>query len=289
MPDTIHYLLTLTGVAFMKFTEPQIQRLKEFGDVFYEMEFASADERERAFSELFSEMTAKNDRLINNLIARPRRHMLAKLETDLAEMLMNEGFVEVRTPLIMSVSSLNKMAITENSELYRQVFKIDEKRCLRPMLAPNLYAVMRKLRDRTKGPVRIFEVGSCFRKESRSSNHLEEFTMLNFVELGPETEPTKRLKELIAKIMCSVGLDYKIITECSEVYKETTDVEVNGIEIASGAVGPHVLDHAHDIHEPWCGAGFGLERLLMEMMKKRNAKKVGRSLTYLNGAKLDVM
>jgi len=273
----------------MKFTESQIQRLKEFGDNIEEKEFESADEREKAFSALFSELTAKNDLMIRDMISGPKRHVLSNLESELSEMLTKNGFIEVKTPLMISKASLEKMTITEESELYRQVFMIDGKKCLRPMLAPNLYHVMRKLRDRTKGPVRIFEIGSCFRKESRSNNHLEEFTMLNFVELGPEKDPTERLKELISKVMEITGLDHKIITEHSEVYRETLDVEVNGIEAASGAIGPHVLDEAHDIHEPWCGAGFGLERLLMEMMKKGNAKKVGRSLAYLNGAKIELM
>jgi phenylalanyl-tRNA synthetase alpha chain len=47
------------------------------------------------------------------------------------------------------------------------------------------------------------------------------------------------------------------------------------------------LDEAHDIHEPWCGAGFGIERLLMEMSGKSTIKKMGKSLVYLNGAKID--
>ncbi|MCL2891107.1 MAG: pyrrolysine--tRNA(Pyl) ligase large subunit [Methanomassiliicoccaceae archaeon] len=273
----------------MKYTESQIQRLKEFGDDIEDREFSSADEREKAFSELFSGMTAENDIRLENMIRGPKRHVLSKLESDLAEMLTKEGFIEVRTPLMISNASLEKMTITRDSELYRQVYRIDDRRCLRPMLAPNLYFVMRKLRDRTKGPVRIFEIGSCFRKESKSSNHLDEFTMLNFVELGPSGDPVERLKELISKVMNVAGIDYDIKAECSEVYKETLDVEVNGTEMASGAVGPHVLDAAHDIHEPWCGAGFGLERLLTAMMKKNNAKKVGRSLAYLNGAKIERM
>ncbi|MCL2607014.1 MAG: pyrrolysine--tRNA(Pyl) ligase large subunit [Methanomassiliicoccaceae archaeon] len=273
----------------MKFTESQIQRLKEFGDNIEEKEFASADERERVFSRLFSELTAKNDLLMKSMISEPKRHVLSKLESDLSDMLTKNGFTEVKTPLIISKASLEKMTITESSELYRQVFMIDGKRCLRPMLAPNLYYMMRKLRDRTKGPVRIFEIGSCFRKESKSNDHLEEFTMLNLVELGPEGDPAERLKELISKVMEITGLDHTISAEYSEVYKETLDVEVNGTEVASGAVGPHVLDAAHDIREPWCGAGFGLERLLMGMMRKGSVKKVGRSLAYLNGAKIELM
>ncbi|MDR0198615.1 MAG: hypothetical protein LBI08_02605 [Methanomassiliicoccaceae archaeon] len=271
----------------MEFTESQIQRLREFGEGVYDMRFGTPEEREKTFSEIFNELASKNDRSVKDMMSNPGRHLLSRLEADLADTLTKEGFTEVRTPVIISKAALEKMTITRDSQLYRQVFPIDEKRCLRPMLAPNLYFVMRKLRDRTLGPVRIFEIGSCFRKESRSNNHLEEFTMLNLVELGPKGDPTDGLKKYITKIMDRTGLEYKTTEECSEVYKTTLDVEVNGVEVASGAVGPHVLDAAHDIHEPWCGAGFGLERLLMEMQRKSNIKKVGKSLVYLNGSKID--
>ena len=271
----------------MEFTEAQIQRLRELGEGVYDRQFSTPEERERAFTEIFNELTSKNDRSIKDMFSRPGRHLLAKLEADIAAVLTKEGFIEVKTPIIISKAALEKMTITKDSQLYRQVFPIDDKRCLRPMLAPNLYFVMRKLRDRTSGPVRIFEMGSCFRKESRSNNHLEEFTMLNLVELGPEGDPTERLRSLISKVMDTTGLRYETAEECSEVYKTTLDVEVGGVEVASGAVGPHVLDAAHDIHEPWCGAGFGIERLLMEINKKDNIKKVGKSLVYLNGSKID--
>ncbi|MDR2866570.1 MAG: hypothetical protein LBV13_04115 [Methanomassiliicoccaceae archaeon] len=271
----------------MKFTESQIQRLREFGDDSYDSDFDTPEEREKAFSKILGGLTSKNDRSVADIITGPKRHLLPRFEAELADILTKNGFIEVRTPLIISKASLEKMTITRESQLYRQVFMIDDKRCLRPMLAPNLYFVMRKLRDKTPGPVRIFEIGSCFRKESKSNNHLEEFTMLNLVELGPDGDPTDILKKHISDIMNATGLDYRMTEECSEVYKTTLDVEVDGVEVASGAVGPHVLDRAHDIHEPWCGAGFGLERLLMEMTGKTNVKKVGRSLVYLNGAKID--
>lgn len=51
-------------------------------------------------------------------------------------------------------------------------------------------------------------------------------------------------------------MDYTLTREESDVYVETLDVEVDGTEVASGAVGPHRLDAAHDVHEAWAGVGF---------------------------------
>ena len=111
--------------------------------------------------------------------------------------------------------------------------------------------------------------------------------MMNLVDMGPDGDPTECLKEYIAIVMEAAGLDYTLSREESDVYVETLDVEVNGTEVASGAVGPHILDPAHDVHEPWAGVGFGLERLLMLKNGKSSVRKTGKSNTYLNGCKLD--
>jgi len=234
-----------------------------------------------------SDLVALNERSITDMIKAPSRHQLTQLESDISQALISKGFIEVRTPCIISTASLEKMTITPEHPLYKQVFLIDEKRCLRPMLAPNLYYVMRKLRDHTDAPIKIFEIGSCFRKESRSGAHLEEFTMLNLVVMGPEKDATEALKEYIADVMNVTGLEYSLSVEESDVYKETLDVMIGDMEVSSGAVGPHVLDPAHDVHEPWSGVGFGLERLLMLMNERGSVKKTGRSLSYLNGAKIN--
>ncbi|MBR2255636.1 MAG: hypothetical protein IJ856_07525, partial [Candidatus Methanomethylophilaceae archaeon] len=232
-------------------------------------------------------LESSNQKGLEELIESPHRHDLAALEAKIAENLTKMGFIEVKTPTIISTNALSKMTITPDHPLYKQVFFIDDKRCLRPMLAPNLYVVMRRLRDHTDGPVKIFEIGSCFRKESKSGRHLEEFTMCNLVDMGPDGNPTECLKEYIKAVMDAVGLEYTLSVEESDVYKETLDVEVNGTEVASGAVGPHVLDPAHDVHEPWAGVGFGLERLLMLKNGKSTVRKTGRSITYVNGLKID--
>ena len=111
--------------------------------------------------------------------------------------------------------------------------------------------------------------------------------MMNLVELGPEGDPVDCLKTYIADVMEAAGLDYTLTREESDVYVETLDVEVDGTEVASGAVGPHRLDAAHDVHEAWAGVGFGLERLLMLKNGKSSVRKTGKSNTYLNGCKLD--
>lgn len=272
----------------IKFTDPQIQHLMEYGDKDWsDVEFVDSVERDKQFSKEMSRTELANDQGLKMLIKNPHRHDLSELEAKIAEKLVARGFIEVRTPIIISTAALAKMTITPDHPLYKQVFFIDDKRCLRPMLAPNLYVVMRKLRDHTDGPVRIFEIGSCFRKESKSSRHLEEFTMLNLVDMGPVGDPIECLKDYIDDVMTSAGLEYELVREESDVYKETLDVEVNGMEVASGAVGPHVLDAAHDVHEPWSGVGFGLERLLMLANGKSSVRKTGKSITYLDGYKID--
>lgn len=271
-----------------EFTDPQIQRLMEYGDDDYsDMSFQDAAERDKQFAKLMSKTKAVNDAGIADLIANPRRHDLSLLEARIAEKLTARGFIEVRTPLIISNAALAKMTITPDHPLYKQVFFIDDKRCLRPMLAPNLYVVMRKLREHTDGPVRIFEMGSCFRKESKSNRHLEEFTMMNLVDMGPDGDPTECLKVYIDDVMQAAGLEYTLSREESDVYVETLDVNIGETEVASGAVGPHILDPAHDVHEPWAGVGFGLERLLMLKEGKSSARKTGKSITYLDGYKID--
>lgn len=269
------------------YTDPQIQRLREYGDDPRDRTiFQSEAERDASFSKRMSKLISNNEKGLSALIADPVKHRLVGLEQEISAALIADGFIEVRTPCMISKAALAKMTITEDHPLYKQVFFIDSKRCLRPMLAPNLYYVMRKLRDHTDGPVKIFEIGSCFRAESHSNDHLEEFTMLNLVDMGPQGDPTEKLKGYIDIVMKTVGLEYTLSREESDVYKETLDVLVNGEEVSSAAVGPHVLDAAHDVHEPWCGAGFGMERLLMMRDGDGSVKKTGRSLNYINGFKI---
>jgi pyrrolysyl-tRNA synthetase-like protein len=270
-------------------TSSQSQRIRELGGEIKESEeFISEEERETAFSELVEKFQSQHRKIIRDLASNPHRHPLAELEDSLAKMLVGKGFLEVKTPTIISQEALRKMGIAKEHPLYEQVFWLDEKRCLRPMLAPNLYFLMRQLKRNVRMPLRLFEIGTCYRKESHGNSHLEEFTMLNLVELKPEIDAMERLKQHITAVMGVTDLAYELVSCESEVYVSTVDVEVAGVEVASGAVGPHILDKAHGITDPWAGVGFGLERLLLMKSGDLNIKKVGRSLIYLNGARIDI-
>ena len=158
------------------------------------------------------------------------------------------------------------------------------------MLAPNLYYLLVDLLRLWEKPVSIFEIGSCFRKESRGAQHLSEFTMLNLVEMGlPLEQRWSRLKELAALVVETAGIvRYELVTASSEVYGETVDVVCGELELGSGAMGPHPLDIPWGITENWVGLGFGLERLAMAARKSNNIKSYAKSLSYLDGVRLNI-
>jgi phenylalanyl-tRNA synthetase alpha chain len=60
------------------------------------------------------------------------------------------------------------------------------------------------------------------------------------------------------------------------------------VEVGSAAMGPHPLDRPWKITDTWVGIGFGLERLLMVAQNSSNLAKMGRSLTYLDGIRLNI-
>jgi phenylalanyl-tRNA synthetase alpha chain len=276
------------------FSETQKQRLKELEAAPEERsaEFDDAAERNRAFQMLETRLVKKERERLDEFRQSVRRPRLATLENELAQCLADAGFVQVTTPIIMSKHHLAKMGIDDSHPLAGQVHWIGSGHCLRPMLAPHLYYVIRDLLRIWDKPVSLFEVGPCFRKETQGAAHLGEFTMLNLTEFGlPEENRNARLEELAALVMSVVGLnDYQIVRETSEVYGETIDIEAgpNRLEVGSCAMGPHFLDGAWGIVDTWVGLGFGLERLLMAKGGHESIGRVGRSLAYLGGCRLNV-
>jgi pyrrolysyl-tRNA synthetase-like protein len=275
------------------FTPSQISRLRELGagEETVTRVFNGPDERESAYKTLEKQFAADNKAALNRLLDVTRRPALCRLQQELADALCREGFTQVATPIIISARALEKMTITRDSPLYEQVFWLDAKSCLRPMLAPNLYDVSAKLLTSRRPPLRIFEIGSCFRKESEGQTHLKEFTMLNLVEWGtPAERRVGRLKELAALILKAARIDdYELTEEHSVVYGDGLDVvSRDGLELASTSMGPHPLDDAWKITCTWVGIGFGLERLLMHRERQPGIHRHAKSTVYQDGACLKV-
>ena len=279
-----------------KYTVTQSERLNELNAPIEEQdrEFETKEERNEHFRKLEKELTryARND--IFDLLE--SRHLTKYRITGnkMADWLMEEGFTEVITPTIISRDSLKKMGIDSGSQFLDQVFWVDGKHCLRPMLAPNLYVEMRELLRITKKPVKIFEMGSCFRKESQGAQHLNEVTMLNLVELAAvkDGEQLAELERLALNAMKALGLkegEYEFVQEDSEVYgKVSFDILINGMEVASGSYGPHFLDANWGVFDTWVGIGFGIERLTMALDKGRTIKRYGRTLSFIDGEPLNI-
>ncbi len=274
----------------LAFTVTQKQRLIELDaeEAITGLVFNSEEERDSFFKNINRELVHKNRERLETLRHQRMRPAVREMEQLLVKTLNEAGFIEITTPTTMSGGMLARMGITGEHPLYQQVYWLDKNTCLRPMLAPNLYAMLGRLEKLWPDPVRIFEVGQCFRKESKGSRHLSEFTMLNLVEMGFEGDPRQRLKELTCLVMDTTGLLYSLEAENSEVYGDTVDVIVQGMEIASGATGPHSLDSAWNITKSWAGLGFGIERLVMAREGFKNIRRVGRSLMYLDGARLNI-
>ena len=256
------------------------------------LQFDNEKARNVAFQKLEKKRVRVQRRKLEDLRNGHRRPKLCRMESRLTDVLIQNDFVQVATPTIMSKGLLAKMSIGADHPLNSQIFWLNDEQCLRPMLAPHLYYVLIDLLRLWEKPVRIFEVGPCFRKESQGRQHANEFTMLNLVEMGlPAENRQARLEELTALIASEAGVDdYFLQAEKSAVYGETVDILAgdNQIEVGSSAFGPHPLDRAWKVTEPWVGIGFGLERLIMVSEKSESLARTGKSLAYLDGVRLNI-
>ena len=281
-------------MSMISWTDIQLKRLTELNADIQEMSslFDNNGERNHSFQKLEKKLVKLQQIRLNIFLASQLQTKLYKLECRLTEALNQEGFSRIITPTIISKSQLCKMSIDEQHPLFNQVFWISSKKCLRPMLAPNLYQVMYDLGRLGKRPIRFFEIGPCFRKDSDSAQHNNEFTMLNLVEMGiPQDNRHERLVELGKLITDTAGLkDYVFEKESSVVYGDTIDIVCgsNKLEIASCAMGPHPLDHAWRITDTWVGLGFGLERMVMMAEGSDSIGKWCKSLSYLDGIRLNL-
>ena len=278
----------------LTWTDTQIRRLKELGVDLENLPacFSTLAERNKIFQKIEKKQVKAGREKLSDFLIQGEKSHIEKLKETLCRILHQQGFIQVFTPTIITKAALAKMTIDEDHPLFHQVYWLTEKQCLRPMLAPNLYSLMVDFSRLNHRPIRFFEMGSCFRKESDGARHNHEFTMLNLVEMGLAKETRiDRLKELAAIIAKAAGLnDFRFESEDSTVYGTTLDVVAGpeNIEVASGAMGPHPLDAAWGITDTWAGMGFGIERLLMTSQGDTSIGKWSKSLSYFNGIRLSI-
>ncbi|WP_440954126.1 pyrrolysine--tRNA(Pyl) ligase [Methanosarcina sp. Mfa9] len=234
------------------------------------------------FRKLESELVSRRRKDLQRMYAEEREHYLGKLERDITKFFVDRGFIEIKSPILIPAEYIERMGIDNDTELSKQVFRIDKKLCLRPMLAPNLYNYLRKFDRALPDPIKIFEIGPCYRKESDGKEHLEEFTMLNFCQMGAGCT-RENLEALITEFLDFMEIDFEIIGDSCMVYGDTLDVMHGDLELSSAVVGPVPMDRDWGISKPWIGAGFGLERLLKVRHDFKNIKRASRSESYYNG------
>lgn len=236
----------------------------------------------KPFRELESELVTRRKNDFQRLYTNDREDYLGKLERDITKFFVDRGFLEIKSPILIPAEYVERMGINNDTELSKQIFRVDKNLCLRPMLAPTLYNYLRKLDRILPDPIKIFEVGPCYRKESDGKEHLEEFTMVNFCQMGSGCT-RENLEALIKEFLDYLEIDFEIVGDSCMVYGDTLDIMHGDLELSSAVVGPVPLDREWGIDKPWIGAGFGLERLLRVMHDFKNIKRASRSESYYNG------
>jgi pyrrolysyl-tRNA synthetase, C-terminal region len=249
----------------------------------YDLESDSLPE----FEKLEKELVALRKKELCDIYENSREHMLAKLERDISAFLISKGFIEIKSSILIPEEYIVRMGIDKDLELSKQIFRTDDGKCLRPMLAPVLYNYLRRFDKILPDPIKIFEIGPCYRKESDGSSHLEEFTMVNFCQMG-DGSTRETLVQLIDEFLTTLEISYEIEGDECMVYGATVDVMHGDLELSSAVVGPVPMDIDWGVNKPWIGAGFGLERLLKAKYNFKNIKRGSRSEYYYNGIYTDL-
>ena len=144
------------------FTPTQKQRLPELNakDETLNKTFNDSVERDNNYREEETRRGRRNKEDLQDLLQNRRHPLLSLVVKRITEWHTEEmGFTQVNTPIIIPKTMLEKMGITWDHPLRQQVFWVDNNKCLRPMLAPNLYEMMKSIHRITRQPVRIFEIG----------------------------------------------------------------------------------------------------------------------------------
>ena len=127
----------------------QEQRLRELNaaPAEQEMQFPNVAKRDETFHKIVAGLVSRSRQQLQKVKDLKLQPKLYALESALVDLLIKIGFIQVVIPIIITRDSLEKMALGESHALFNQIFWLSKKKCLRPMLAPNLYFL---LKDKSK-------------------------------------------------------------------------------------------------------------------------------------------
>ncbi len=155
---------------------------------------------------------------------------------------------------------------------FRELTPVPMTRTLRSHMTSNWFPVLQRMRTRSTLPVKLFSVGSRFRREQRQdAQHLYESTSASIVVMDNNVtmEDGKKLSYDILKKMGFKRCKFVKKKVASRYYDPETDTEIfvnyKGAQIEVGNLGfyaPESLKN-YDIDVPVFNIGFGVERMAM--------------------------
>jgi len=155
---------------------------------------------------------------------------------------------------------------------FRELKPSPTKKTLRSHMTSNWFPVLQRMRTRMPLPVKLFSVGSRFRREQRQDpHHLFESTSASVVVMDTNLTMDDG-KKLVTDVLKRMGFDkctFKKKKIASRYYDPETDTEVFAkygdqmIEVGNlGFYAPASLRN-YDIDIPVFNIGFGVERMAM--------------------------
>lgn len=155
---------------------------------------------------------------------------------------------------------------------FRELKPVPTNKTLRSHMTSNWFPVLQRVRHKMPLPIRLFSVGSRFRREQRQdAHHLFESTSASIVVMA-KNQTLDDGKRLTVDVLKRVGFSkctFKKKKIASRYYDPETDTEVfvryQGQDIEVGNLGfyaPKALAN-YDIDMPVFNIGYGVERIAM--------------------------
>ena len=192
-----------------------------------------------------------------------------KFKRRVSYLLIGLSLMEVKTYHLLNMEDLTtKMNSTSVGGLEIANPTSAEFNTLRSWIIPSLMDVLNRNKH-NEYPQNIFDIGKCFKENSKTETNTEEFTRLGVMLCDAETDFTKA-KQILDYLFRMLELEYKVEdTECSSfIPGRVGRVSVNGKKVAYiGEINPIVLDN-WEIDMPVSGFELNLTDIFEIINKK---------------------